>query len=281
MAYDQRVDRTNPGCILFLVDQSASMTEELAQQPGRTKAAALCDAINGLLYELVLRCIKDPTEGPRHYYDVGVIGYGEDVAPALAGALAGRELVSIADIGNHPLRVEDRAKDAADGATKRVKFPVWFDAKASNGTPMGAGIDLAGAIVAPWVAQHPTSFPPIVINISDGAATDGDPRQWANRLRGLSTKDGNALFFNVNLSALSTDTLYFPSSAESLRDDYARTLFDMSSPLPPFMQSLASQHGLNVSDGARGFVFNADMIAVITFLQIGTATHHIQGERTI
>jgi hypothetical protein len=258
------------------------MNEEFAAEPGRSKAAALCDAINGLLFELVLRCIKDPTEGPRYYFDVGVIGYGESVGPALGGALAGRELVSIADIANHPLRVEDRNKAEGETSARPAKhLPVWFDAKASNGTPMCGAIDVAGTIAAKWVAEHPDSFPPIIINISDGAATDGDPREWARRLQSLSTRDGNALMFNVNLSALGRDPLFFPSDDTGLGDGYARALFDMSSALPPFMCQLTQQKGLDVRDDARGFVFNADMAAVITFLQIGTAIQHMIGERTI
>ncbi len=277
MVYEQRVDRNHPGCIVLLVDQSHSMTEEIASQPGRNKAVALCDALNSVLYELVLRCIKDPSEGPRHYYDVGVIGYGQAVGPALQGALAGRQLVSISDIGNHPLRVESRTRADLDAPTKQVRFPVWFEPRAANGTPMSAAIDLAGSVVAPWVTAHPDSFPPIVINISDGAATDGDPRQWAQRLQALSTTDGNVLFFNVNLSALSTDPLYFPNNSSGLNDEYARTLFDMSSTLPEFMCSMAKQRGLQAESGSRGFVFNADITAVIQFLQIGTATHHMLG----
>jgi hypothetical protein len=279
MPYENNVDRTHPGCFLFLVDQSDSMNEVMPVNPPRSKASALADAINSLLYELVLRCIKDPSEGPRHYYDVGVIGYGERVVPALGGARAGEALVSIADVANHPLRVEQRGGND-DGSGRRASFPVWFDAKASNGTPMCGAVDLAGSILAPWVRNHPTSFPPIVINISDGAASDGDPRNWSERLRSLSTEDGNVLFFNVNLSALSGATLYFPANASQLTDDYARVLFDMSSPLPKFMLELASEHRLAADEGARGFVFNAGMVAVITFLRIGTATQHLRGERT-
>src|ERR1044071_684837 len=127
MAYENNVDRTHPGCFLFLVDQSDSMNEVMRVNPPRSKATALCDAINSLLYELVLRCIKDPKEGPRHYYDVGVIGYGERVEPAFGGALAGRQLVSIADIAHNTLRLEERVKTLPNGQTARSKFPVWFD----------------------------------------------------------------------------------------------------------------------------------------------------------
>ena len=36
------------------------------------------------------------------------------------------------------------------------------------------------------------------------------------------------------------------------------------------MLNIAKREGMNVSEGSRGFVFNADMVAVIKFLDIGT-----------
>jgi hypothetical protein len=265
---------------MFLIDQSASMTEQMANS-ALSKAEALRDAINNLLYEVVLRCIKDPDEGPRHYYDIGVIGYGADVGPAFGGTLAGLELASISDVANQPLRVEERVRKVDDGAggilEQRVKFPVWFEAVANNGTPMSTAIDRAGSLLASWVREHPDSFPPIVINISDGAATDGDPREWADRLRSLSTDDGDVLLFNLSLSSSPGPAVSFPTTASDLNDRYAHTLFDMSSVLPPFMAQLAETHGYALQDGARGFVFNADIVSVVTFLQIGTATHQLLG----
>jgi hypothetical protein len=46
----------------------------------------------------------------------------------------------------------------------------------------------------------------------------------------------------------------------------------MSSHLPPYMASLATGMGMSMNEGAKGFVYNADMSAVVRFLQIGTAT---------
>jgi hypothetical protein len=265
---------------MFLIDQSQSMLDVMANSL-LSKAEALRDAINNLLYEVVLRCIKDPDEGPRPYYDIGVIGYGSGVAPALGGRLAGLELASIVEVANNPLRVEERLRKLDDGAggivEQQVKFPVWFEAVGNNGTPMSSAIDHAGTILATWVREHPESFPPIVINISDGAATDGDPREWADRLRSLSTDDGAVLLFNLSLSSNPAPSVSFPATPGQLSDEYAQTLFDMSSVLPPFMCQLATTHGFTLDDGARGFVFNADIVSVVTFLQIGTATHQLLG----
>lgn len=55
---------------------------------------------------------------------------------------------------------------------RRHKFPVWIDPVAKPRTPMSEAFNRAGAVLADWVKSHPESFPPILINISDGAATD-------------------------------------------------------------------------------------------------------------
>jgi hypothetical protein len=278
VAYERRLDRSAPGCILFLVDQSGSMQEPVAGEP-RSKADAVAEALNNLLYELVIRCVKGESDSPRHYYDVGLIGYGSSVGPVFGGALAGRDLVSIVDVADYPLRVMEREAvqlpaAGADAGTvpRRHKYPVWIDPAAGGMTPMSAAMDRAGGVLANWVQGHPQSFPPIVINISDGNATDGDPRVWARRIMSLATQDGNVLLFNLNVSALPARPLFFPDNPAVLENDYARLLFEMSSVLPPYMVELARGLGLQVPPGGRGFVYNADMVAVVRFLQIGTAT---------
>jgi len=59
----------------------------------------------------------------------------------------------------------------------------------------------AKTIVQNWISQHPSCFPPIVINITDGEATDGNPSDAANEIMGLASSDGNVLLFNVHLSS--------------------------------------------------------------------------------
>lgn len=277
MAYERRLDRNAPGCLFFLVDQSGSMSEPVAGET-RSKAEAVAEAINNLLYELVLRCIKGESDTPRHYYDIGVIGYGATVQSGFGGSLAGRELVSIIDVANNPLRVVEREATAPQPGQdigtvpRRHKYPVWIDPVANQLTPMSEALNRAGSVLASWVQSHPESFPPILINISDGAATDGDPRIWARRITSLATHDGNLLFFNLNVSALTATPLFCPADPSVLDNDYARLLFEMSSPLPPYMVDLARGMNLPVAPHGKGFVYNADMVAVVRFLQIGTAT---------
>jgi hypothetical protein len=141
---------------------------------------------------------------------------------------------------------------------------------------MCEALQRAQTILSTWVSDHPDCFPPIVINITDGESTDGDPSSAAQAVRGVSSHDGETLLFNVHLSSHSASPIEFPDSASGLPDKYAQLLFRTSSPLPPYMQNVARQEGYPVSDGSRGFVFNADMVSVIRFLDIGTRPSNLR-----
>lgn len=279
MPYQAEISRSNPSCFLFLIDQSGSMEDPFAGgDSSRRKADLLADAINRLLQNLVIKCAKE--EGIRDYFHVGVIGYGAKVGPALGGQLAGRELVPISDIGNLPARIEERKKKVEDGAgglvEQTIRFPIWFDPVYHGATPMCQALTLAHDILARWLPQHPDSFPPIVINITDGEATDGDPSTAADALRSLATSDGNVLLFNVHLSSKGAKPIEFPASADQLPDQHAQLMFELSSPLTPYMRTVAQQEGYSITEGSHGFVFNADMISVIKFLDIGTRPSNLR-----
>lgn len=274
MAYTAEISRENPSCIFFLIDQSQSMAGPFGGESGGRKADRLAVAINGLLYELAIGCTKDQTEGVRDYYAVGVVGYGARIGPAFAGQLAERDLVPISEVANNPARVEERKRKEVDDVGHvieiPVKFPVWFDPVTDNGTPMCQALQYTYSILESWVQAHSNSFPPIVINITDGEATDGDPRQPAEALRNLATNDGNLLLFNLHVSSHSGTPISYPHTDSGLPDEYARQLFQMSSVLPPHTREAAVMEGYAIGPQPRGFVFNADMVEVITFLEIGT-----------
>jgi hypothetical protein len=62
----------------------------------------------------------------------------------------------------------------------------------------------------------------------------------------------------------------FPESDLELPDEFARTLFSISSPSPDYMRRMLADEGVNSSLQSRDFVFNADLVSVIRFLDIGT-----------
>lgn len=279
MPYAAEISRANPSCFLFLIDQSGSMEDPWSGHPGKKKAEALADIMNRMLQNLTLRCAK--SEGVRDYYDVGVIGYGATVGAALGGRLEGRAIVPISTLADNPARLEERTKREDDGVggilERKIKFPVWIDPVARGGTPMSGAFADAAKLLTAWVAEHPQSFPPIVINITDGESTDGNPTAQAEALQAIHTDDGPVLLFNAHLSDSDAATpILYPDAEESLPDAYARLLFRLSSPMPEYMQSFARQEGHTLSSASRGYIFNADPVSIIQFLDIGTRPSNLR-----
>jgi len=276
MPYVAEISRSNPSCFLFMVDQSGSMMKPFGTQPGKIKAQGVADAINRLLQNLVLKCAK--SEGIRDYFHVGVIGYGVKVAPAFGGVLTDRRLVPVSDIAKNPVRIEQRKRKVDDGAggvlEQQFKFPVWFEPTGAGKTPMCQAMAVAKETLGEFIQTFPGCYPPLVINITDGMATDGNPEAAAQAVRGLKSTDGNVLLFNAHLSSRPDAPIEFPENEQRLPDDYAKLMFRMSSLLPSKLQGAAQAEGFKVSDTTRGFVFNADLVSVIRFMDIGTKVAH-------
>ena len=81
----------------------------------------------------------------------------------------------------------------------------------------------------------------------------------ADAIKSLMSADGNVLLFNCHISSDRTNPIRFPDTDAALPDEYARLLFAMSSVLPTHIRDVAQQQGYSVTDGTRGFVFNADI----------------------
>ncbi|MBA4147940.1 MAG: VWA domain-containing protein [Verrucomicrobia bacterium] len=279
MAYTAEISRANPSAFIFLIDQSGSMLEPIAgSAEGKRKCDSVSDAINRLLHNLIIKCARG--EGVRNFYDVCVIGYGAQVVPGFSGKLAGRDLVPISDIANAPARVEERTRQVEDGqggtVTQKVKFPIWFEPVAKGTTPMGQALSMAHHILEGWVGRHPNSYPPIVINITDGEATDSGPAPQAEALCSLCTNDGPVLLFNCHISTKPLEPIVFPDSDDDLPDSFARTLYHSSSLLPDGLRDLARAENLDFGTETRGFAFNADLVELIRFLDIGTRASNLR-----
>lgn len=268
-SYSAEISRQNPGCLLFLIDQSGSMNEPIAGGTGEGKKQVVADAVNRLLYNCVLRCTKE--DGVRPYFDIGVWTYGGGGVQRAFGV----DLVSVRDVAERPLRTEVRQRRVPDGAggvyEEEFQLPVWFDPIGNGATPMHAAFSAIAAPLHGWINQHQGSFAPIVINLTDGAYSDENPAPVAWYLMSLCTLDGNLLLFNCHISKQGGAVVPFPSDAQAAGlEGFARELYEMSSPLPPPMSRMAQAKGYQLQQGARGYAFNADLVTMIDFLDIGT-----------
>jgi hypothetical protein len=267
--YEEEIAERNPLLFLLLVDQSSSMKQSFGTDQNKSKADETAEIVNQTLRAIVKRNVKGSRIKNR--FHVAAIGYGDGVGNAFGGKLSQKEYVDLDELSKNPVSLKKVEKTASDGKVKVRKYPVWIEPKAYGSTPMCEALTLAADVVGRWIGSHKTSHPPIVLNISDGAATDGNPCLVAEKITSLTNSNGsNSLIFNCHIKHLNLDALEYPSSEKRISDKYARLLFEMSSPLTPRMLSAAKDLGFDVEEAARGFVFNADAKSLVRFLNIGT-----------
>lgn len=273
MAYEAQISRANPSAIVLLVDQSGSMKNPFGRQPDKRKADGVAEIINDLLYNLTIQCTK--SAGIHDFLQLGIVGYGLAVGSAFKGNLAGRSLVRVGELANNPLRIQERSwveKDfAGQDVVKKTKRPIWVEPEANGKTPLAEALTLAAQWLREFLGQFPGCFPPLVINLTDGMPS-AEPRPQARALCELQSQDGRVLLFNVHLSEQAAAPVEFPSREDGLPDNFAKLLFRISSVLPPKYVGMARAAGMPVEDQSRGFVFNADFVAVHKFLDFGTKT---------
>lgn len=277
MAYEAQISRTSPTAFLFVVDQSGSMQDKMSS--GKSKADFVADALNRTLTNLIARCTK--SEGVRDYFEVGVIGYGgTGVENGFSGPLNANALSPISALEQNPVRVEDRKRKMDDGAggiiETSVKFPVWFESKASGGTPMRAALTKAAEDLVGWCDAHPDCYPPTILHVTDGESADGDPEEIAVQLGQIRTNDGGVLVLNIHVSSLRNEPTRFPGDESNLPDSYSKMLFRMSSHLPPHLLKFAQEKGHTVNGESRGFMFNAEAAELVDFFDIGTRASQLR-----
>jgi hypothetical protein len=285
MPYSAEISRKNPTAFVILIDQSGSMGGQsgINDDNGNpiSKAQAVADAINSLLDELINQCLK--ADGIRDYFNIALIGYGKSGSNSdfvWEDNLKGQTWCTIAQIKDNVSEQETykqetviRGKLIEEEHTKNV----WIRPAAVGSTPMKDALIKAKGLLSEWINDNINSFPPILINITDGAATDSSEQELidvANDIKQLKTQDGNLLVFNCHIASSKDSPVTFPSSKSDLPDnDYAKTLFDMSSDLPPrYINTIIDlyEKDSNNYKKARGMSFNSSIAVLIKFLEIGT-----------
>lgn len=273
--YKQSWGGSHPGCLILLLDQSGSMADPFGNTQagaGKRKCDMVATVLNGFLNELIVTntiAQKDGTTEVRPRADVAVIGYeGNFVGTALSETFYGRDFVSLPELQMNPLTIETRNKKEIDDTGMEieipVQFPIWVKAKAGGGTPMCGALRRARDLAQQWAMLHPNNYPPVVINVTDGNANDGDPAEPARELSEISTTDGQVLLFNVHITDINSAPIAYPASELELPNDkYALKLFGMSSLIPEASRTLL-QSLLNrpIAIGARGLIFNGDAASV-------------------
>jgi len=287
--YTAQITRNTPTAFIFLVDHSVSMqgmTTLYGEEMTMSEAAARI--VNNQINELVLRCVR--MGDVRHYYDIAVVGYGEEAYSGWQGELEGRDFVSPEELKNNPFtkivtRKEIHTRKGVQ--VKEVEQVQWVSARDDGSwTHYHEAFDYARNLLDEWMIDHHEKdcYPPTIIHITDGEfnhATKEEVLQKANELKSMFTNDGNVILFNIHITAdVDVDSVACPiDKAELGGDEYAENLFDMSSLLPErYNQDIArclndTRTGRHVAMGV-----NADATTLIKLMDIGTPTNISQNQ---
>ena len=139
--YSAEISRKNPGCFIFLLDQSGSMDDAFGGSGERRKADELTTIINKLIHNLSIRCAKG--DSIYDYFHVAVIGYGEDTAvkSAFNGPLS----------GDRPFAGTSQAMPASTTSAR----PTWNNSRAPvSSLPPHAGHVPAGSPLGVHFRRH-------------------------------------------------------------------------------------------------------------------------------
>lgn len=280
-AYTARITREYPSAFIFLVDQSTSM-RQLTTFNGEdmTLSEAVARIVNGQIDELVERCVR--ANETRHYFDIAVVGYGDEAYSGWNGALAGRGFVSPEEIRFNEyrkIRVKESVRTRAGVKEVEVEKKQWLEARHFGSyTRMDKAFRHAEGLLNDWLARHQTEdcYPPIVINITDGEynnATREQMQQLANQLKSKFTNDGNVLLFNIHITPGQGEAIMFPAQIGEMRGNgYGESLYEMSSLLPlnynDQIRALYQDRDHDIRYRAMGV--NAGMEHLVKMMKIGT-----------
>ncbi len=283
--YDKKVTRQTPLLITILIDQSSSMSDLLFTGEGKNFSIAkiakyICDKC---LYELFRTC--NAGNEVRPYVDLAIIGYGSSIRSAMPKI--GLEELPFSVTKLPDLWIKKNDQESTDAEFNPPKYE-WVEETSNGTTSMLAALKKTKDIVEKWIPTHRDSFPPIVLNITDGIPSDDevllqryegsslgdlstlDIVSISKQIQKLSTNNGNVLVCNAHVSNQQLTQISYPISTNEIDNPFAELMFEMSSTIPNELVSLGVEMGLKLSNGSRFFIFNAEANSLLNFISFGT-----------
>lgn len=288
-AYTAQITRNTPTAFIFLIDQSVSMQKYTTLYGEEMPMAeAVARIVNHQLNELVLRCVKGSET--RDYYDIAIIGYGENAYSGWKGELEGRDFVKPSELKEHPYKKITTKKETRTRKGVKVvevEEVQWIEAEATQGwTRVHHAFEKAKGLLDEWMEKHHDKdcYPPTIINITDGefnGATKEYVLQQANELKSMFTNDGNVILFNIHISANKAVCVTCPASKDEVSfSSLATTMYEMSSLLPMRYSDRIADLRKDGTPNNRytAMSINADMSTLIQLMDIGTPTNISQNK---
>jgi hypothetical protein len=242
MAYEQAASRLRPILILFLLDDSASMSGCLAGTSD-PKYAWVERYVGLILHELLKRSTEMKGDQPfiKPRYFIHVIKYGSTT-----------ELW-----GTPEMDIETAVKNFSNGGNS-LGLGGHLSGTDTEGACQQTHQDLQQALTGD---RFRDSFPPMVLHLTDGESQT-DALRKVQQIMQLSTNDGNVLMVNAYIGAQTSLGYTGPEDFPGYLDvseagpgqDNVR-LFEMSSQAPPCIEANLKADGIfpKLRSGSRLF----------------------------
>lgn len=277
-SYSRSITREHRTAFILLLDRSGSMREKVVFD-GRevTKACAVAETANRFLFELTERARRN--DSVRDYYDIAVLSYsGDSVEPLLSDDMT---FVTVSELARRRVGqgVWSREHRLPDGSHRIVatSTPRHIEPHAEGRTPMYEAMLQARDLLRGWCAvpDHAESFPPVVLNITDGEFSDCDEQEIEDitrQIRSLGTADGNVLIINIHIASGDGAPMIFPTEAEvSAAGRNADIMARCSSRMPAVFEPLIGEYrGRRVQPPFIGMSYNAPVTEVLNIINIGS-----------
>lgn len=206
--YKNSFTKANPGLIIFMIDQSASMSQ--IGYEGRPLAETAANMVNKMISELAaMFCMGDWIKDAAH---IIIIAYGSANGSMEAELLRSDYIASLFDDDTIPVQhFKQMIPDGAGGEVLiELEIKQFVTPKASSAPNMTSAFELANSLINDWKEyccedNHRSSHTPapIVINITKGSNNIGDDEELikvSNQIKNIEFEDGNPLIVSVLIS---------------------------------------------------------------------------------
>ena len=249
MKYSNFWYRKNRGLVVFLIDQSNSMSASSLNRQSLAEIAA--DAVNLMLNNFILSSTSTDYDGDvkvKNRATIVVIGYGGKDNDN-AECLFCESITKIdEDFPRVPINIAAKEGNVTLDCIQALKSKVGY------GTPMASAFKLAKDTVDTWISIHNNMNDPVpvVVNIAGSYPTDSeeDVRKYANEIKNMEIPDGNVLLFNVHIPR----EIIFPANGELMSDKITQLLCDISSNVSHDLIKNCYQSKSNIQPGSKLFI---------------------------
>lgn len=255
--YENFFTRANPGLVIFMIDQSASMSQ--IGYEGRPLAETAADIMNSMIDELTLKFMLG--ERVRECAHVVIIGYGGTEDSMEAELLCSGSIAQLFAEDRIPVkRFVVMIPDGTGGT-----IPMDYEIK-QYVTPTSVGVgqmsnafQLASELVKEWLTRAKEGYSitrddrldpiPLIINISDGDLVDceADVLKYANEIMDITIPDGNPLIANILMPAYKSSSILLPTVDELDDLQVQKIIKDASSNLPNELVCIFNANGFEAA----------------------------------